>query len=326
MVAGAGAIGCYVGGLLAAAGRDVTFLGRDRLAQEIALYGLTLTDHAGTRTRVTDPQFSSDPSCLAQADIVLVTVKSAATHEIGETIAARAPTATVVSLQNGITNADTLRAPLQNASVFGGVVAFNVAQTAPGTFHQGTSGGITLETCPNSLVARLSTPQLNVIQTQDFEAVQWGKLLVNLNNALNAVSGLTLLEQLHIRAWRRILATQMTETLQVLKASKITPAKFSPVAPQIVPHILRLPNPLFTRIAKAMLTVDPQARSSMQDDLIARRITEIDALQGEVLRLATAHGLSCPMIKTVVAAIRVAETAQAGPPNLNPQTLLTPFS
>lgn len=319
VVAGAGAIGCYVGGLLAADGRDVYLLGRSGLGEELAQNGLTLTDFDGAKTHVAAMAFETDPKCLSGAEVVLVAVKSAATAEIAGHIAEYAPSATVVSLQNGISNADTLRAALPDADVRGAVVAFNVAKTKAGTFHQGTSGGITIEAGTSDLSGLLTTPHLATTNTDDIVGVQWGKLLVNLNNALNALSGVTLLEQLKTHAWRRILAAQMTETLAVLKAANIAPAKFSPVAPQIVPHILRLPNPLFTRIAKAMLTIDPHARSSMQDDLTAGRLTEIDALQGEVLRLAAQLGIACPTIERVTQAIRAAEQANSGLPNLRPQ-------
>ena len=321
VVAGAGAIGCYVGGLLAAHGRDVCLFGRSGLGDEIAQNGLTLTDFHGAKTHVAAPAFETDPHCLSGTEIVLVAVKSAATPEIADYIARYAPSAVIVSLQNGISNADTLRARLPGTDIRGAVVAFNVAKTGIGTFHQGTSGGITIEAGIPDLSAVLTTPHLDTTTTNNIVSVQWGKLLVNLNNALNALSGMTLLDQLQTRAWRRILATQMTETLTVLKAAEISPAKFSPVAPQIVPHILRLPNLVFTRIAKAMLTIDPQARSSMQDDLMAGRLTEIDALQGEVLRLAGQHGLTCPTIERVTKAIRAAEQAKAGPPKLRPHDI-----
>ena len=88
------------------------------------------------------------------------------------------------------------------------------------------------------------------------------------------------------------------------------------------PPVLRLPTPLFRRIARAMLTIDPSARTSMQDDLVRGRATEIDALQGAVLDLARTHGIACPAIERVTAAIRAAEAAGQGPPGLDPRTLL----
>ncbi len=55
------------------------------------------------------------------------------------------------------------------------------------------------------------------------QGVQWGKLLLNLNNAINALSGLPLRDQLSQRAWRAILAAQIAEALQMTKAAGIAP-------------------------------------------------------------------------------------------------------
>ena len=84
VVAGAGSIGCYVGGHLAAAGRDVMFLGRERLAGEIAKHGLILTDFSGGKTHLNTLRVETDPTCLKRADLVLVTVKSGATAEMAK--------------------------------------------------------------------------------------------------------------------------------------------------------------------------------------------------------------------------------------------------
>ena len=132
-IAGAGAIGCFTGGLLAAAGRDVTFLGRPRLAQEIAAHGLHLTDFAGLDSPVPGATIATDPGVLASADLILVCVKTAATAEIARAIADHAPPSVpVVSLQNGLEAAETLRGALPGRDIRAGVVPFNVVPTAPG--------------------------------------------------------------------------------------------------------------------------------------------------------------------------------------------------
>lgn len=321
VVAGAGTIGCYVGGRLAAAGRDVTFLGRTRVAAALAEHGLTVSDFGGVTQKIAAPVFSTDPAALNGADLVLVAVKSGATEEIAAQVATHAPAAVVMSLQNGISNADTLREVLPGADVRATVVGFNVVQPAPGTFHQATSGDLMIEEIDTDWAEYLTVPGLNVEGTAMIREVQWGKLLVNLNNALNALSGLTLLEQLQDRDWRRLLAAQMSETLRVLRAAGIQPARFTAAPPGLVPHILRLPTPLFSRIARAMLTIDPEARSSMQDDLAQGRMTEIDMLQGEVLRLAETRGVACPVLTRVRDAVKEAQVAGQGPPALDPRSL-----
>ena len=321
VVAGAGTIGAYVGGWLIQAGKPVTLLGRSRLADEISEHGLTVSDYEGRNAHLDQPDYSLDPACLTGADVVLVAVKSAATAEVGGLIAQYAPNATVISLQNGVSNPDVLRAHAPEADVRGAVVPFNVVQSGPGAFHRASSGEIVIEDLSGFWSNMLSVPGMAMHPTHDIQAQQWGKLLVNLNNALNALSGLPLLEQLHDRRWRCVLADQMAETLAVLQRAGIKPARFTAVPPPLVPPLLRLPNSVFTRLAKQMLTIDPTARSSMQDDLRLGRKTEIASLQGEVVKLAHAQGQSCPVIERVTRAILAAEQAGNGPPGITAEAL-----
>jgi len=133
--------------------------------------------------------------------------------------------------------------------------------------------------------------------------VQWGKLLLNLNNPVNALSGLPLRTQLMDRGYRRCLAALQTEALDLLKQAGIAPAQVGALPAHRIPRLLRLPTPLFKLIAARMLRIDPKARSSMADDLAANRTTEIDALCGEVVRLADSLGRTAPRNARMVAAV-----------------------
>ena len=136
----------------------------------------------------------------------------------------------------------------------------------------------------------LNVPGAPTREHHDMASVQWGKLLLNLNNALNALAGVPLATQLADRRWRLILAAQIREGLRVLKAAGVRPARIEAVPPGLIPRILRLPNWLFRRVAARMLAIDPQARSSMWEDLERRRPTEIDDLQGAILALGKKSG------------------------------------
>src|SRR3546814_8207724 len=70
-------------------------------------------------------------------------------------------------------------------------------------------------------------------------AVAWGKLLLNLNNAINALSGLTILEELHQRDYRRVMAAAMVETMELLKIAGIEPVATGPIPPRLLPHAIR---------------------------------------------------------------------------------------
>ena len=138
-------------------------------------------------------------------------------------------------------------------------------------------------------------------------AVQWGKLLLNLNNPINALSGLPLKEELAQRDYRRCLAMLMREALAVLAAARITPARLTPLPAAWLPRLLELPDALFTRLASRMLAIDPLARSSTYDDLRAGRRTEIDFINGEIVGLARSLDMEAPANARMIALIRDAE-------------------
>lgn len=312
---GAGSIGAYVGGSLIASGADVILIGRARMRERLARLGLILTDLRGHRSELTGAQiaYAEDPAALASADLILVTVKSADTAAAGQLIRDHAkPTAMVISLQNGIGNADTLREFLPDSTVLAGMVPFNVVQLPDGRLHRGTEGEMVVEASPALEVWQktFAAAHLPLVMHADFAAVQWGKLLLNLNNPVNALSDLPLKTELSQRAYRRSLALLIEEALQVLRAAGIQPAKVGRVGPRMLPSLLRLPDLLFRRVAAAMLRMDPEARSSMWEDLQAGRRTEVDYLNGAVVKLAESCGRDAPVNRRMIALIR---TAEAGP-------------
>jgi 2-dehydropantoate 2-reductase len=297
----------------------VSLLARPRVIAEIERFGLTLTSLEGSSWHVASQQIklSDDPKVFADAGVVLVTVKSADTPEIADAIARHAPSdAVIVSLQNGVANAATLRDRLPGRKVLAAMVPFNVIAAGEGRFHRATSGDIVIERDTADIAAQLSVPGLAMRTTADIAGVQWGKLLVNLNNAINALSGLPLREQLGSRDWRRLFADQIAEGLTAVRAEGIRPVSPTPVPPGWTPHLLRLPDTLFRIALAPAMKIDPQARSSMWEDLERRRRTEIDYLQGVITEIADRRGLKAPLSHRIVALVRDAEAKGQGSPRL----------
>ena len=323
-IAGAGSIGCFVGGVLAGAGRRVSLLARSRVIQEVESNGLRLTGVGGLDLRVASSRLSlsGDPSILGDAGIVLVTVKSADTAEVADLIAKHAqPDAVIVSLQNGVGNVSVLRESLPGRRVLAGMVPFNVIALGDGRFHRATSGDIVVERDEAGTAARLSVPDLMMRSTDSIVGVQWGKLLVNLNNALNALSNLPLREQLAQRQWRLLFADQMSEGLAAVKAEGIKPVSATPIPASWTPFLLRLPDGLFKILLGRTMKIDPEARSSMWEDLQRGRHTEIDYLQGVITQIAERHGLKVPLSRRIVALIKSAEAGGNGSPGLTPEQI-----
>ncbi len=325
---GAGSIGCYIGACLIRAGVDVVLLGRERLREEVAAHGMRVTDADGLDFRLQPGQVNVAIAADALADctLILVTVKSADTETAAAAIALLPPLSArrVVSFQNGVRNAEQLRLGLAGIPVLAGMVPWNVVWNADAHFHRGTSGALMIDTAGKGAAAiadLLGRARLRTLLRRDLTAVLWGKLLLNLNNPINALSGLPLRQQLATRGYRRLLAALMREALAVMRSAGICPAKAAKLPPWLVPWVLDLPDGLFLRVASSMLKLDPQARSSMWEDLQRGRATEIDYINGEIVRLATQAGVAAPLNQALVELVHKIERLPRAVVSMSPEAL-----
>ena len=317
VIYGAGMVGNYLGGRLHAhAHARVRLIARPSIASSLNEHGLTVSDLHGYRQHIPAAalDIATQPDAARDATVVLVTVKSASTmqaaHELADVLA---PDTLVISFQNGLRNTADLRAALPSCQVLAGMVPFNVTQPEPAHFHQASSGRLAVErskALAPSLLAAFDASGLRLQQHDDMQAVLWAKLLINLNNPLNALSGLPLREELAQRPWRQCLALLQREGLQVLQAAGIRPAQLTALPMRWLPRVLSLPDALFHRVAARMLAIDPLARSSMWDDLQAGRRTEVDYFNGEIVTLAKSKGMRARMNAHIVALMREAEQSQ----------------
>ena len=327
-VMGAGAIGCYLGGLLADRGYAVTFVGSARMRSEVGTAGLVLTNMEQRTRRISAQQlnFVTDAQALADADLVLVATKSAQTAQAGEQLSRilRAQ-AVVVSVQNGMRNAELLRAALPQHAVLTGIVGFNVRSLGEGRLRQATTGPLVFESTRHASViemARVFTEcGLEVELRTDIRALQWTKLIMNLNNAISALSGATTPQLLFNPRYRTVLRAVMGEALAVLRAADVRPGKLGAVPVSLFPFMLGLPTLLLRVVLRAQLKVDPEARSSMWEDLARGRTTEVDELNGAIVQLAAAHGRDAPLNRRIVDVVHEFEARRAGSPTLSPDRL-----
>lgn len=312
LVMGAGAVGCWIGGMLAATGVPVTFVGRPRVLAALREHGLTVTDlEGGTRTVAAAAlSLAAQPPAATPAGapaLALLCVKSGATAEAAAELARALPAGTpVVSLQNGVSNPAVARTQAPRLAVLAGMVGFNIVEPGPGRYHRATDGALAMQDHP---VLRAWQPVfaaagMPLALHADLLPLQWGKLLLNLNNPVNALSGLPLRAQLLDRDLRACMAALIAEALRALHAAGLRPARVTPLPAAALPALLRLPTPLFRLLASRMLRIDASARSSMAADLAAGRATEVDALCGEVVRLAREHGTAAPLNARIAELVR----------------------
>jgi 2-dehydropantoate 2-reductase len=315
---GAGSVGCYLGGRLALAGIDVHFVGRPRMLQALRANGLTVAEPGGTVGTVQPGRLSLHEAPVAGLGtaLVLLCVKSGATAAAAAELAAVLPAGMpVLSMQNGLRNAEIAQAAAPGLRLLAGMVPYNVAQVAPGHFLRGSDGRLVLQ---DDAVLRQWIPVLRAAglpaaTRADMRAVQWAKLLLNLNNPVNALSGLPLRAQLLRRDQRLQTAALMSEALELLALAGQPLAQVTALPPRWLPRVLGLPTPLFRLVAARMLRMDPRARSSMADDLALGRATEVRALCGEVVRLAQRLGREAPLNAAMIERIESAQRIDDAP-------------
>jgi len=315
-ILGAGSVGCFIGGCWKVAQLPVTFIGRPKMAADIAANGLTISDYSGWRDHLGEIDYRTEPSALAKAGIILVCVKSGATAQAAADIAEHGRAgALVISFQNGISNVDVLRNCLAGRfEVARGMVPYNVVYLGSGQFHKSVGGDLYVDdrTETRVLAARIAGGPAALRLSDDMLGLAWGKLLINLNNAVSALSGRTLVEELKERDYRRVFAASMREGLRLLRQANIQPATVGGVGPRILPFVIGSPDWLFRRIFMKKWKIDAKARSSMSDDLVAGRQTEVDYLNGELVALADKIGAAAPVNRAIIDLVRRAE-AGAGP-------------
>ncbi|MCA9667015.1 MAG: 2-dehydropantoate 2-reductase [Myxococcales bacterium] len=336
-IMGAGAVGCYVGGHLARGvpDFDVTLVGRRALGDAIAgAGGITLCEadtSASHRVEAERLRFATDVDALAACDVLLVCVKSGQSAEVGQALAgvARAD-ALVLSLQNGVSNPPLLRRELgAGRSVLAAIVGFNVvwSEDAGGgpLFTRATSGPLAAQQSddPRWIALRdaLRGAGLDVVERADIEPHQWTKLLVNLNNAIGALSGAPSQQLVLDAGYRHIVADVVGEGVRVLRAAGIAPAAMRGVPVSWMARLLRLPTWLVRPIMRAQMRIDPEARSSMWQDLARGRSTEVDYLNGEIVNAAVRAGVEAPLNARIVELVKAAERDGRGSPDLSPDAL-----
>lgn len=289
-IMGAGAVGCYYGAMLALAGEEVVLIGRPALRDAVRQGGLVL-EKAG-QLHVTHPEVSDDPAAVAGADLVLVCVKSPDTETAGAQIAPHlSPKARVLSLQNGVGNAARLSAVI-GRDVLPAVVYVASTMAGPGhVLHRGR-GELVLAAAPGAeaIAARLRAAAIPTDVSDQAETALWSKLVINC--ALNAISAVAQ------QPYGQILATQGAEDLlRGLIAECETVARAQGIS---------LPDDLWAQVRRIAETMPSQTSSTAQDLARGRR-SEIEFLNGEIVRQAEAVGLKAPLNQAMTVLVRLAE-------------------
>jgi 2-dehydropantoate 2-reductase len=297
-VVGAGAVGCYFGGMLARAGAPVTLIGRAHHVEAIQRNGLFL-DSVAFHEHIAVAA-TTEPSAVKDAELVLVCVKTLDTEEVARSLATYLRRGfPVISLQNGVDNTQRMRSAA-NIDVIPAVIYVAVAMAGPGHVRHSGRGEIVVGALSNStepqhdlagIVALFARAGVPCRISENIDAELWTKLIINC--ACNAISALTHARYgaivRHPQA-RGVMSTVVREGVAVAGAAGIQLA-----AEELIERCWRL--------GEAM----SEATSSTAQDVARGKRTEIDSLNGFVARRGAELGVPTPVNETLHALVKLLE-------------------
>lgn len=289
-IIGAGAVGCYYGGLLLRAGHDVTFIGRQPHVDAINTHGLLL-DTQSFKGHL-PARAATDTATLAPSDLVLVCVKSADTEAAGRSLAGRLrPETSVLSLQNGVDNAPRLAAIIGHA-VIPVVVYVGSAMAGPGHVRHHGGGDLAIGASPASaaLAQSFAAAGIHTTISDDIAVTLWSKLVINCAfNALSAVADIAYGPLLEVEGARDVVTASVQEAIAVARASGVS------LPADLLDHILKIPANM------------PNQKSSTAQDLARGKRSEIDFLNGHVVRKGAELGIATPTNQALQVMVKLAE-------------------
>ena len=291
-VLGAGAVGCYYGGMLARAGHRVTLIGRPQHVQAFEAQGLRMQTLAFDET--VPVQASTDACAVAGADLVLFAVKSPDTETAGAQLREHLkPGALVLCLQNGVDNAERLRVVLPGVEVAAAVVYVATEMAGPGHLRHHGRGELVIE--PSSLGERAAQALVAAgVPTEVSDNVHgalWAKLILNCAyNALSAVGRIAYGELVRQPGVTEVMRDVVAECRAVAAADGV-----------------RLPADIDAAVRRIAETMPTQYSSTAQD-LMRGKPSEIDHLNGYVVHRGEALGVPTPANRVLWATVKLVET------------------
>jgi 2-dehydropantoate 2-reductase len=291
-VMGAGAVGGFFGAKLARAGAPVTLVGRPAFVEAVARDGL-LFEHDG-RIEAIDVTAMTEPAGVAGARYVLFCVKSGDTDEAVRVMAPHlAKDAVVLSLQNGVGNAEAIRAQV-SCPVIPALVYAASQMPKPGHVRHTGGGSLVIGGAARALldeiVALFTRADVPVTVSPDIDAELWTKLLMNC--AYNAVSALAMANYATMTAMPEVRGVMRAAADEVVA---VAAAKGIRIDPGVLDRMFDMGRTM------------PAQISSTAQDIAKGRPTEIDYLNGTVAREGEALGIATPVNRTLHALVKLLE-------------------
>ena len=302
LVMGTGGLGGYFGGLLARAGNDVTFVARGANLEALQNRGLTVWSVHGDFS-LPNVQACADPSGMPHADFVLFAVK---TYGVGDVTALLQPVVgpetVLLTLQNGVDTPGYLQQAFGRGTVLAGITRIGSTLVEPGVIEQPTRDRAieygSLDEHGDAAMERvrqlLEGADIPVILSPDIRKSLWEKLvLISAFAGLSALTGLSPNQLLARQPTRTVYAQIMEEAAAVARAADVS-----------------LPANTATQILSYLDAEGELGSASMAVDFQHRRRTEIEAINGAVVRHGQRLGIPTPVNETIYAALVVMDGYQ----------------
>jgi 2-dehydropantoate 2-reductase len=290
-VMGAGAVGCYFGGMLARAGHRVTFIARPQHVEAIRRDGLRMeTKHFDEYVRL---DAVSEPDGVRDADLVLFCVKSMDTEAAGrQMLPFLRPDTLVLCLQNGVDNAERLRSVLPRHEVAAAVVYVATEMAGPGHLKHHGRGELEIEPARGGerVAQALREAGVPAVTSGNVRGALWLKLVLNCAyNAVSAIARKPYGEAVRGEGIWDVMRDVVDECLAVARAEGV-----------------QLPADAHAATRKLVESIPSQFSSTAQD-LARGKATEIDFLNGYVVRRGQALGIPTPANRVLWALVKLME-------------------
>ena len=298
-IIGSGAMGSLFGGKLALAGHEVILydINKNHI-NKVNNDGLAIEELSSGKRYITRPKGTTDPVEAANAEVLIIFVKSTVTESAARQFSAlTGPDTLVVTLQNGLGNEDILKTYFGADNTAAGVTSQGATFKGPGEIRHAGNGPTHL--CMSHGKNERLTPLVDALNNAGFvtEADEniagliWSKLVINVGiNALTALTGLENGKLLDYDNIKDVMAALVEEAVQVARSKGVT---------------LSYPNPLQTVFEVCEKTAPN--RSSMLQDFDRGSATEIDFINNAIVREGEALGIPTPVNSTITSLIKARE-------------------
>ena len=296
-IIGAGAMGCLFGGLLTENGQEVCLLDvRTEQVEALNQHGLSIL-HAG-KERVIKVRATVDPAAIEQTDLALIFVKHQQTAQAAQT-AARLLTkdGLILTLQNGMGNAEIIAQTVDAEKILCGTTAQGAMLLGLGKIQHSGIGDTSIGMWNHraqprmaQIAALFSTAGIATQEVKDIAPTLWNKLFANVGiNAITALTNIRNGQLLELEVTKALIQEAVEEAIKVAHSLSV------PISPDALANVF------------AIAQATASNRSSMGQDVDQARITEVDAINGYIVRRATEQGIEVPVNRTLTGLLKTLE-------------------